>query len=167
MPAFYNLLERTHLRNLPLPGFVAGLLATLAFHQPALALLHLLGFTGRMAFALHSTAPLAVPAVVSTAFWGGLWGISLAWIQKTPAGRLNYWLLALLFGAVAPTLGHWLVSAPLHGHPLGYGWSPGEMVTSILVNASWGIGVAILLRLRFVRLPGTGGHQPDLRAPIC
>jgi hypothetical protein len=133
------------------PGFAAGFLATLAFHQVVLALLNLMGLTSRAAFALQQTEPLGIPAVVSLAFWGGLWGISLACAQKMLAGKANYWILALALGAVAPTLGHWLVSAPLHGHPLGYGWHPGDMVTSILVNGSWGTGVAILLRVRFVR----------------
>jgi hypothetical protein len=144
----------TRLRSALLPGFAAGFLATLAFHQFALAVLYLMGLSSRAAFALHPTAPLGIPAVVSLAFWGALWGVGLACALRTAAGRANYWLLALTLGAVVPTLGNWLVSAPLHGQPLGYGWHLRDMVTSILVNGSWGTGVAILLRLRFVRWAG-------------
>jgi hypothetical protein len=81
---------------------------------------------------------------------------------RTPAGKAGYWVLALAFGAVAPTLGNWLVSAPLHGQPLGYGWQPRDMVTSILVNGIWGLGVAILLRLRLVCYAAMIGGHPDL-----
>ncbi|HCP02467.1 MAG TPA: hypothetical protein DIT61_02980, partial [Pseudomonas sp.] len=58
-------------------AFIAGFLAVFSFHQPALALLHAAGVVPFPAFSLEPVAPLAVPSVVSSAFWGGIWGIVL------------------------------------------------------------------------------------------
>ncbi len=160
VPALCGLMEQIRLRTVVLPGFVAGFVATLAVHQLVLALLHLAGLTSRTAFALQATEPLGIPAVVSLAVWGGLWGVALAGALRTLGGRADDWILALTLGAVAPTLGNWLVSAPLHGHPLGYGWHLRDMVTSILVNASWGAGVAVLLRMRLARWRENSGGRP-------
>jgi len=164
VPALCGLMERIRLRTVVLPGFVAGFVATLTMHQLVLALLSLAGLTSRTAFALQPTEPLAIPAVVSLALWGGLWGVALVGALRTLGSKADDWILALTLtltlGAVAPTLVNWLVAAPLHGLPLGYGWHLRDMVTSILVNASWAGGVAVLLRVRFAWWSETSAGRP-------
>jgi hypothetical protein len=128
-------------------GFVAGFFATLAFHQVMLAFLHGLGLTARTPFAFERTPPLGAPAVLSLAFWGGLWGVALAYAEPRFSRGVNYWVSALLFGAIGPTLVTWFVSAPLHGLPVGAGWHLPGMMTSVFVNGAWGLGAALLLRL--------------------
>lgn len=50
---------------------------------------------------LHATQPLGVPAVISLAFWGGVWGILFELIHnRFPRGG-GYWLTAFLFGAIS------------------------------------------------------------------
>ena len=137
-------------------AFAAGFLATLVFHQGMLAVLHFIGLTQRTAFSLEPTAPLGVPEVFSMAFWGGVWGMALAYAASLLAETDNTWLFALLFGAIVPSLVNWFVAAPLHGDPLGKGWHLPAMATSLLVDAAWGLGTALLLRLRF----GRQGEQP-------
>jgi hypothetical protein len=135
-------------------GFVAGLLATLIFHQGVLAVLHLFGLTERTWFVMERIPPLGVPAVVSLAFWGGLWGVVFA--QAALRRRaVNYWLFAAIFGAMVPTLVNWFISAPLHGRPLGGGWHGADMLASVLVNTAWGLGTALFLRLFFRRASWT------------
>src|SRR5207249_8311211 len=46
--------------------------------------------------------PIGVPAVMSLAFWGGVWGIAI-WPLLRHAAGAAYWLRALLIGAVGPS----------------------------------------------------------------
>ena len=132
-------------------SFAAGFLATLAFHQTVLGLLHQVGLTDRIPFGLERMPPLGIPGVISLAFWGGVWSIALAYAERLLAGRINYLVFSLLFGAIAPSLVSWFVSAPLHGLPVGGGWPLSGVATTILVNAAWGVGTALLLPLWFRR----------------
>jgi hypothetical protein len=138
-----------------LKSFLAGFLSTLIFHQGTLAILHAAGATARGAYAMDSTPPLGVPAVLSLAFWGGLWGILLGYVIGRANGMTSYWILALLFGALAPTAVAFFVVFPLKGQPVAGGWQPKILAGALLLNGAWGIGVALILRLfgRFGRAP--------------
>lgn len=128
-------------------AFLAGGLSVLLFHQGAVALLYLLGATARGPYEMNPTWPFHVPQVLSRAFWGGLWGIAL-WLVlervRTPAW---YWTLALVLGIVGPTLVAWFVVQPLRGQPMAGGWEPAIMLRAFIVNAAFGLGVAVLMRL--------------------
>ena len=129
-----------------LKAFLAGFLSTLIFHQGVLAVLHAAGATDRKPFTMTPTAPLGVPAVISLAFWGGIWGI-LLWLAIGSAGGLSYWLLALVLGAIAPSIVALFVVFPLKGQPVAGGWKPAILLGALLLNGAWGIGVALFLRL--------------------
>ena len=129
-----------------LKAFLAGFLSTLIFHQGLLAILHAAGASPRAAYALNPTPPLNVPAVLSLAFWGGVWGI-LLWLVIARAQGPRYWLLALLLGAIAPSAVALLVVLPLKGQPVGGGWNRAVVVGALLLNGAWGIGVAAFMRL--------------------
>jgi hypothetical protein len=125
-------------------AFVAGFVAVLLFHQPALAMLHAVGITPLGAYPMQPTAPFDVPRVFSLALWGGVWAVPLALLlARIPAA--GYWLTALAFGALGPSLVNWLVVLPLKGAPVGGGWHPSGIVTALLINAAWGLGTALLL----------------------
>ncbi|MHC5745267.1 MAG: hypothetical protein ACYTXT_25865 [Nostoc sp.] len=128
-------------------GFIAGFVSVLLFHQGVLALLHAVNFTPRAPYSTAQTQPLGIPQIWSNAFWGGIWG--LIWVVIAPRFRhdKNYWLGALVFGAIAPTLVAWFVVAPLKGQPIAGGWKLVGIVTGLLVNGAWGVGTAGLLRL--------------------
>ena len=127
-------------------AFLAGFFSTLIFHQGLLAILHAAGASPRAPYALEPVPPLGVPAVLSLAFWGGVWGI-LLWLVIAGAHGPRYWLVALLFGAVAPSAVALLVVLPLKGQPAGGGWKPAVIVGALLLNGAWGIGVAAFMRL--------------------
>lgn len=132
-------------------GFIAGFIATLVFHQSAVYGLRLADIAPFGAFNMHPTQPFGVPAVLSLAFWGGVWGILFAHIHKAfPVGP-GYWPAAFLFGAIAPSLVALCVVLPLKGMPMGGGWHAPLLVTALLVNGAWGIGTALLLRLTGIR----------------
>ena len=124
-------------------AFLAGFIAVLIFHQGVLGILHGLGVAPRP-FNLRPTAPLAVPAVISSAFWGGIWAIALALVLRGLSGSA-YWLTALLFGALVLTAVALFVVAPLKGQPLLL--QPSHIMLGLAVNGAWGIGTAILFRL--------------------
>jgi hypothetical protein len=128
-------------------GFVAGFLATLIFHQLALALLWYIGMAPSGPFPMATTRPFGVPAVFSLAFWGGVWGILFALVQRRfpPSGA--YWVAAFLFGAILPSLVALMVVLPLKGRPMGGGWHPPLLLTAFLINGVWGIGTGLILKL--------------------
>ncbi|MGF1526453.1 MAG: hypothetical protein ACFCBW_06635, partial [Candidatus Competibacterales bacterium] len=109
----------------PAFGFVAGFVATLVFHQLTLWALYTLGVAPFAPFNMNPTAPLGVPAVFSLAFWGGIWGMLFALIDRPLfGGGLQYWINAFLFGAIFPSLAALLVGLPPQRIPMGGGWNP-------------------------------------------
>ncbi|MDM9383977.1 hypothetical protein QUB80_25180 [Chlorogloeopsis sp. ULAP01] len=131
-------------------AFVAGFVAVLIFHQGLLALLHAINFASRPPYQTTPTQPFGVPQFLSGAFWGGIWGLVWATLTLHRQVNRNYWIAALLFGAIAPTLVAWFIVAPLKGLPIAGGWQPTAMITALLVNGAWGVGTALLFNW-FVR----------------
>ncbi len=135
-------------------GFVAGCVAVLAFHQGTAFLLHHFGNgvpavtglfgTTQAPFRLVPVPPLGVPAVVSVAFWGGVWGIALALILRRAA--VPDLLFGFVFGAVVTTLVAFTVVASLKGLPLFAGGNKITWWCAGLLDGAWGWGTALLLR---------------------
>ena len=128
-------------------AFLAGFFSTLVFHQGMLAILHAAGASPRAAYSMEPTRPLGIPAVLSLAFWGGVWGIALWLVIRRRQGSAPYWILALIVGAVAPSLVALFVVLPLKGQPMAGGGNPKLIMGALLLNGVWGIGVAALMRL--------------------
>lgn len=127
-------------------GFIAGFLATLIFHQLTLALMWSMDFAPYKPFAMTPTYPLGIPAVISLAFWGGIWGISFALIEERfPRGNA-YWVLAFLFGGILATLAGFLIVLPLKGQPVGGGWHLPRLLAAFIVNGLWGTGTGLFLK---------------------
>jgi hypothetical protein len=135
-----------HVRKLVM-GFIAGFIAVLLFHQPALAVLAKIGFVQAGTYSMAAVGPLHVPQVVSLAFWGGVWGVLFAAIEhRFPRGAM-YWVYALAFGAILPSLVAWFVVAPMKGLPMAAGWQASRMATGLIINGAWGVGTALLFSL--------------------
>ena len=132
---------------MPIRAFLAGFLATLAFHQGALWLLNQLTGAGRAVWSLAPVPPFGVPAVISLAFFGGLWGILMGYALRSQRGA-GYWLLALIFGAVLPSLVALLVVFPLKGMPFAAGGDTRIWMAELILNGAWGLGTALLLKIR-------------------
>jgi hypothetical protein len=127
-----------------LKWFLAGALAVPLFHQPVLWALHAAGMIDRAPYAMDPTKPFGVPQWISLAFWGGVWGLILLLVIGRMAGA-KFWLVALIFGAIAPTLVAGFIVAPLKGQPAG-GNAKMAMI-GFTVNAAWGIGTALIARV--------------------
>lgn len=127
-------------------AFAAGFIATLAFHQGLFAVFHAAGMVPMAAFNMTPSAPLGVPAVISLAFWGGVWGWPVAWLIRNDAGAV-YWLKAIVLGAIGPTVVAMLLVFPLKGLPV----DAKTVVGALLLNGAWGLGVGLLMRLMGAR----------------
>ena len=128
-------------------GFIAGFLGVIVFHQAAILLLHLVGIIPSVPWRLDPVPPLGVPTVISSAFWGGLWGIVLAFLLPRDERGARFWLLALAFGAAVPTVVSWFIVQPLKGQPLGGGFQWPRLLIGPCVNGVWGLGTAAVLAL--------------------
>lgn len=125
-------------------AFIAGFLATIIFHQIALAALHAAGFTTHGAWSMRPVPPFGVPSVISLSFWGGVWGIIMILIIDRFRGA-QYWIWAIVFGAIAPTLVAAFVVAPLKHQPMPH--TPKMAVIGLTVNGVWGLATALFYRL--------------------
>lgn len=138
-------------------GFGCGFVATLIFHQIAVAILVGVGLVPFSAWNMTPTPPLGVPAVLSLSFWGGLWGILFIFIHDRFGTGARYYTLAFLFGAIFPTLVALLLVTPLKGGPIGAGWDPAIWLFAIIVNGVWGVATGFLCRLIQGRRTALGG----------
>jgi hypothetical protein len=128
-----------------LRAFIAGFVSTLVFHQGLLWLLYVGGISPRAPWNMTPVPPLHLPAVMSLAFWGGLWGVAVwALIRSSHGG--TYWGRALLIGALAPSLVAWFVVMPLKRMGMAGSWDSSIIIGALLLNGSWGLGVALLMR---------------------
>jgi hypothetical protein len=126
-------------------AFVAGFLSTLVFHQGMLGLFHLLGVVPRMPWNVDGVPPFGVPAVISLAFWGGIWGIPI-WYLMRHATNAAYWVRAIVFGAIGPTVVALLVVYPLKDRPFAADWDIKIWVLGLILNGAWGLGLALFMR---------------------
>jgi len=124
--------------------WAAGFCATLFFHQPVLWILHRAGMTPRAPYNMTPVPPFGVPSVISLAFWGGVWGIIMIPALSRIKNDGLWYLAAIVFGAIAPTLVAGLVVAPLKHQPIPHSLS--MFTLGLLVNGAWGFGTALLFR---------------------
>jgi uncharacterized membrane protein len=98
-----------------------------------------------------------VPSVVSKAFWGGVWAAALAPLFKDLRGG-TYWASWIIVASLAPTLVAFFVVPAIKGAGLPLLW-PG-FPAGLAINAIWGFGTALLLRLIARGAVPTGFRQP-------
>jgi hypothetical protein len=118
----------------------------LIFHQGLWYIFNQVGVIplDRPAWAMDSTPPFEIPAVLSKAFWGGLWGLVLTSILMHLDG-MSYWAAWIVLGAVALTAVAFFVVPPLKGQPIPALWP--RFFVGLALNGAWGFGTALLLRL--------------------
>lgn len=129
-----------------LVGFIAGALSVLIFHQLGFWLANELGYTRASLYNMRPVPPWGVPTIVSSAFWGGLWGIAAAFLVPRLPGVFGGALGWVLFAGIIVTLVNWFVVLPIKGSPMGGGFRMPGVVVVPLVYAFWGFGMWLIAR---------------------
>ncbi|WP_148862735.1 hypothetical protein [Marinobacter fonticola] len=127
-------------------AFVAGVLATLIFHQGVFGLFHMIGLVPAEPYNISPVPPFGVPAVLSLAFFGGLWGPPI-WALIRGLSPLLHWIMAFVLGAIGPTVVAMLVVFPLKGLDV----SAQTWIGGLILNGCWGLGLAVFMKLMVVR----------------
>ena len=131
--------------QLVIVGFVAGAIGVLVFHQGIILAMYLLDLLPSPPYSMKTTEPFGVPQLLSSMFWGGLWGIVLVWFMTTLRGANRLWV-ALLFGGVLPTLVAILVVTPLKGGDPAARLQIAMLLRGFVINGAWGLGTALTSR---------------------
>jgi hypothetical protein len=126
-------------------GFIAGAIGVLVFHQGIILAMYLLGLLPSPPYSMKATEPFGVPQLLSSAFWGGLWGIVLVWLMTSLRAANRLWV-ALLFGGVLPTLVGILVVTPLKGGDPAARLHVAMLLRGFVINGAWGLGAALSYR---------------------
>ncbi len=142
-------------------AFVAGFVSTFVFHQGLLTLFYFAAVVPRAPYDLRAVPPLAIPAVISLAFWGGAWGAAIGPLLKNVNGPA-YWVRAQVISAIGSGSVTLFIVSPLKGMPMAGGWSPKVIVSTLILNGTWGLGMALLMRL--MRASPNDGLRPAYTA---
>jgi hypothetical protein len=140
-----------------LKWFLSGALAVPLGHQLVAAALYAMGWFPRAPYSMQPTPPLGVPQWISLAFWGGVWGVVLGLVVSRIRTPRAFWLTALIFGAIAPTLVAGFVVAPLKGLPAG--GNAKLAIAALLVNGAWGLVTAAFYRALDRAWPATSRNS--------
>ena len=128
-------------------GFIAGFVGVLVFHQLGFFVANELGLLKVTLYNQRPVAPFGVPAILSSAFWGGLWGIVGSYVApRVPPAVDGPWGW-ILFAGVFVTLVNWFVVLPIKGAPIGGGFRMPGVVVVPLVYAFWGFGMWMIFGL--------------------
>lgn len=123
--------------------FLAGALAVPLAHHIVLYAFYATGLAPYRPYSFAPTKPLGVPQMLSLMFWGGVWGIVLgAALLRVHSDRM-WWIAAILFGAIAPTL----VAGIIVKFRVGPKPTAILALVGFTVNAAWGLGTAVFFRL--------------------
>lgn len=128
-------------------AFAAGFVSVLVFHQGLWALYAAAGKAPGPAWSMAKVAPLGVPAVISSSFWGGVWGIVLVWLLPMAVPSMGYWPAVIVLGTLLTSLVALMVVAPLKGRPFAGGWKVPVWIFALSVNAAWAFGTGLFVRL--------------------
>jgi hypothetical protein len=141
-------------------GFACGYVAVLTFHQGTILVLWSLDLGVRnFPWSFRPVPLFGAPAVLQSAFWGGVWGALIAECRVyVPAGPPRY-LYGLLWGGLLCSAFGWYVVAPLKGNPSpAFGFA--TMWRGVLINGMFGLGTVVFLELADRFLPRCAPAPP-------
>lgn len=128
-------------------GFIAGFLSVLIFHQLGFFIANEFGLSRAAIYSMRPVPPFDVPAILSSAFWGGLWGIVAAYVVPRLPAAVDGPLGWMLFAAVVVTLVNWFIVQPIKGTPVGAGFQMPRVIVVPVVYAFWGMGMWLIAGL--------------------
>jgi hypothetical protein len=149
-----NKSANTSLQSLLL-GFIAAALAVVTVHQAIVYVLALYKFlpATSVAWSMKPLAPLGVPQISNSMFWGGLWGSLFAVIwPKLPGGSM--WLRGLIYGWLIVIFSNWMVVPFIKGvllkQPNQFFFGGGDttrMLATLAILSGFGLTLGLLYGL--------------------
>jgi hypothetical protein len=127
-------------------AFAAGFLAVLTFYEAVFLLFYIAGVIPIPPFSMKPMPPFGVPEVLSQSFWGGVWGILFLFVVPRYFSGIGYWVASAVIGGTALTLVYMFIVVPLKTGTLPRNMA-GLFVIGWLLNAAWGIGWVLFLKL--------------------
>lgn len=138
-------------------GFLAGAVATFFVEEPLIWFLHQIGLTARHAFSTAQTPPFGMWALWSRVFWGGAFGVGMAWFGTRLRLGIGYLVAATVFIWGVRTAVDWFVVPMFYGHAW-VGLSVDALLTPLILNLVWAAATAALEEILTVAA-GTWGVQ--------
>jgi hypothetical protein len=123
-------------------GFLSGALSVLVVQMGVAAILHAVGILPNAPYSMAPTYPFGVPQALSSAFWGGLWGIVMVPVLSSAKGEARYWLTALLFGGLIVGGVALFIVGPLKGRPIAASGDLSVLSLIFILHAIFGLGTA-------------------------
>lgn len=133
-----------------LGGFIAGFLAVLTIHQGMIWLGTQLHWLQASPWSMSPVGPLHVPAVLSLAFWGGVWGILIAVVVPRLGTGPGTWISTFVIFGLATTLVGLTVVPRLRGVEPG-DITLARLLPGLILNGTWSVATAAIA----ARLPGS------------
>jgi hypothetical protein len=127
-------------------GFLSGALSVLVIQMGAAAILHTVGILPNAPYSMAPTHPFGVPQALSSAFWGGLWGIVMVPVLSSAQSEARYWLTALLFGGLVVGGVALFIVGPLKGRPIAASGDLSVLSLIFILHAIFGLGTAFFQR---------------------
>jgi hypothetical protein len=138
-------------------GFFAGLIVAFVVQQPLVWLLHHAGLTARHAFSTQPTSPMSVQVMWSRAFWGGVFGIVLAWFGLQFELNARWIVATIAFTAGLRTLVDWFV-VPMVWRHVWTVMTADALLTPLILNVAWAAATAVVLAAMTLAV-GTWGTE--------
>lgn len=125
-------------------GFTAAALSVLVVHQGIVLALNKAGVWPAKPWSMAPFGPLNVPTIVNSVFWGGLWGVVFAALQRYIPGD-GPLLQGLIFGLLIALVSNFTLLPLIKGQPLFFGFDGRKIAIVLTILAGFGIGTSLIL----------------------
>ena len=126
-------------------GFVAAALAVLIVHQGIVFALNRAGIWPAKPWSTAPIGPWQVPTIVNSVFWGGLWGVVYAALQRYIPGD-QAWQQGLIFGLLMALISNFTILPTIKGQPLFMGGDTRKIAIVLTILSGFGIATAVFFQ---------------------
>ncbi len=126
-------------------GFLAAAISVIVVHQGIVFALNKAGIWPAKPWSMAPIGPYKVPTIVNSVFWGGLWGVVFAAIQRYIPGD-TVWQQGLVFGWLMALVSNFTILPLIKGQPLFMGSDARKIAIVLAILSGFGIATALLFR---------------------
>lgn len=127
-------------------GFLAAALAVLFVHQSIVLVFNKAGWIATKPWSTQPIGPWGAPTIVNSLFWGGLWGVVYALIEKHLPGSAS-WIKGWIFGVGMALVSNFTLLPLIKSQPLFMGGDGKKIAAVLAILSGFGIATALLFDL--------------------